>query len=121
MSENQVIVYADKTVLKITGLKIQGLDTRSIESIMREKLGTIVRVIGVTGDEIDMDVYGIDADQILRDEQGIIHAVSAAEGIEVTDVVRLASAEHIVPVAWDSIKAREGQYCQKERWYRTNG
>ena len=116
MSENNVIVFADKTVLKITGLIIKGLDTRQIETVMREKLGTVVRVIGVTGSEIDMDVYNIDPERILKDEEGIIRAVSTAEGIEVTDVVRLAEAERIVPVEWDSITEVKGQYCQRERW-----
>lgn len=117
MADNSVIVYADKTVLKISGLKIKGLNTSSIEKIMRDRLNTIVRVIGVTGSEIDMDVYNIDPEQILRDEDGIIRAVATAEGIEVTDVVRLAGAERIHPVDWNCIPDWDGQYCQAERWF----
>ena len=120
MADNNVIVYADKTVLKISGLKISGLDTRSIEKKLRERLGAVVRVIGVTGSEIDMDVYGIEPEQIIQDENGIISAVSTAEGIEVTDVVKLAQMERIVPVEWNRITSWEGQYCQAERWNRTD-
>lgn len=116
MTGNQVIVYSDKTVLKISGLKIRGLNTRELEEKLTEKLNSVVRVIGVTGSNIDMDVYGIAPDQILRDEQGIIKIVSTADGITATEVAELSSAERVVPVEYDDIPSNENMACARERW-----
>ena len=58
MAETAVIVHADKTVMRITGLRVQGLDTRALEQLLAERLATAVRVIGVTGEAVEMDVYG---------------------------------------------------------------
>lgn len=46
MAETAVIVHADKTVMRITGLRVQGLDTRALEQLLAERLATAVRVIG---------------------------------------------------------------------------
>ena len=49
MAEEFIIAYADKSVLKISGLSVKGMSTTQVEQILQDKLQTIVRVIGVTG------------------------------------------------------------------------
>ena len=68
-NSDRIIAFADKTVFSIKGLEVKGLNTEQIEDALMKKLGTIVRVIGVTSDRIEMDVYGIEPEQILRDER----------------------------------------------------
>ena len=114
-NSNNIIVYADKTVLKVQGLDIHGLNTTEVERLLMDKFKTIVRVIGVTGNSIDMDVYGIDPEQILKDEKGVIKTIAAAEGVSPLEVAKLA-AERIVEVDFNSVKERDGNYCARERW-----
>ena len=85
-NSDRIIAFADKTVFSIKGLEVKGLNTEQIEDALMKKLGTIVRVIGVTSDRIEMDVYGIEPEQILRDENDVIKAVACAEGITLTDL-----------------------------------
>jgi len=118
MSDNQIIAFADKTVLKISGLSVRGLDTRALEQRLTEKLGSIVRVIGVTGSSIDMDVYGLTPEQLLRDEGGILRTVSTTEGVSATEVAKLSGAEHIVPVDINDIGQAQNYSCARERWVR---
>ena len=46
MEQEYIIAHADKTVLRISGLKIHGMDTRQVEELLEKKLHTFVRVIG---------------------------------------------------------------------------
>ena len=116
--ENDIIVFADKTVLRVRGLSIRGLDTRQVEQLLTERFGSFVRVIGVTGDSIDMDVYGVEPEQILRDEEGVIKTLATAQGITALDIAKLVSEEKIVTVHADDIQKPEGAYCARERWIR---
>lgn len=116
MADNQVIVYSDKTVLKISGLKIRGLNTRELERVLAEKLNSFVRVIGVTGTNIDMDVYGISPEQLQRDKDGILQAVSTVEGITATELIELSHAERALPVDFNSIPSNDNVACARERW-----
>ena len=113
---SRIIAYADKTVLKISGLNVKGLDTRSLERILTERLGSVTRVIGVTGDSLEMDVYGVPPEQIKRDERGILSAVAAAEGVSLTDLAALEKAERTVAVDFNSIEPRTADSCARERW-----
>jgi hypothetical protein len=115
-NSDQIIAFADKTVFSIRGLKVKGLNTEQIEDILIRKFGTMVRVIGVTSDRIEMDVYGIEPEQILRDENDVIKAVACAEGITLTDLAKVEHAEKIVDVNYDDIKTPTGPYCARERW-----
>ena len=81
MEHQYIIAHADKSVLKISGLTVKGLNTLQIEELLAAKLKTAVRVIGVTGESIEMDVYQIEPEKIRRDQKGIIEAVALAEGI----------------------------------------
>ena len=114
--QNFVVAHADKTVLKIGGITVKGLNTRQLEELLTERLQSVVRVIGVTGESIDMDVYGLDESDILRKEDGIITAVSLAEGITLTDLSKIISAKKIVPVHYDEIPEKL-RGCGRERWH----
>ena len=72
MEHEYIIAHADKSVLKISGLEVKGLNTKQLEQILGEKLHTFVRVIGVTGDNIEMDVYDIEPEQVRKNEKGLI-------------------------------------------------
>ena len=81
MEQNSVIVHVDKTVVKVTGLNIAGLNINQLEKVLLDKLKSVVRIIGVTGQSIEMDVYGIAEEDIQKDENGIIKAIAMAEGM----------------------------------------
>ena len=51
-SSEKIIAFADKTVFSIKGLEVKGLNTEQLEDILTKKLGTLVRVIGVTSSRI---------------------------------------------------------------------
>lgn len=116
MEDARIFVQVDKTVVRITGLSVRGLNIQQLEDILQKKLKTMMRVIGVTGSSIEMDVYGLEEQDILRNEEGMIQAVSAAEGITVSDVTHLDSVRKIHSVDFDHIpEHREGE-CMSERW-----
>ena len=115
-NSDRIIAFADKTVFSIKGLEVKGLNTEQIEDALMKKLGTIVRVIGVTSDRIEMDVYGIEPEQILRDENDVIKAVACAEGITLTDLAKVEKAEKIVEVDHHHSVTATAPYCARERW-----
>lgn len=117
-SSEKIIAFADKTVFSIKGLEVKGLNTEQLEDILTKKLGTMVRVIGVTSSRIEMDVYGIAPEQIKRDENDVIKAVACAEGITLTDLAQIESNERIVEVDLNSIGEADAPYCARERWRR---
>ena len=55
MDDCKVIVQVDKTVVKVTGITVKGLNIQQLEALLQEKLVSVVRVIGVTGSSIDME------------------------------------------------------------------
>lgn len=114
--DNKIIVQADKTVVKITGLEIKGLNIQQLEAILKEKIKGVVRIIGVTGNYIEMDVYNIDEEHILHDGNGLIKAVALADGISLTDLTELASVRKIKTVNFDEIPEYSEGCCPKERW-----
>lgn len=117
MRENaHILVQVDKTVVKITGLSVRGLDTTELERLLQQRLHSMVRVIGVTGDRLELDIYGVEDEDILRDETGIVHAVSLARGITVSDVAQMESVEKIRAVPFDRIPPHRPGQCRAERW-----
>lgn len=118
MAENgtNILVQVDKTVVRVTGLSIKGLNTRQLEKLLCEKLKGEVRVIGVTGTSIEMDVYGVEEEDILRDSDGLIQIVAMADGITVSDIGILSQVEKIKEVDIDHIPAHSEYGCRKERW-----
>jgi hypothetical protein len=113
--DDRIIVFADKTILSIEGVEPRGLRPVDLESLLAEKLGVPVRVIGVTGTSVELDVYGLEPEAILRDEAGLIRAVSAVEGVHATELARIASAKRAVPVDIRKPIPEPGG-CQGERW-----
>lgn len=118
MDKNDVNVFVqvDKTVIKVTGLTVKGLNIQQLESLLQDRLRSMTRVIGVTGDSIEMDVYGVEEADILRDGQGLIRTIAAAEGIRVSDVTQLSQVSKIRSVDIDHIPAYDPQGCRGERW-----
>ena len=112
---NYVIALADKTVLKIQGLRIKGLDLGKLEETLTAKLQSVVRIIGVTGQSLHMDVYGVDEERFLKDSNGIIKTISLFEGITATEVTEMAYAEKIVAVDFQAIPHKPAG-CAAERW-----
>jgi TRAP-type uncharacterized transport system substrate-binding protein len=111
----RIIAYADKTILKIKNIDIKGLNTTELESMLMNRLNTIVRVIGVTGSSLEMDIYKTAPEDILKDAQGIITALSLTEGITAQNVVEL-SALHAVDVDIDRLEMVSEISCARERW-----
>ena len=64
MEDSKIIVQVDKTVVKITGIDVKGLNIQQLEEIIKDKLKSVVRIIGVTGSSLEMDVYGIEEDAV---------------------------------------------------------
>jgi hypothetical protein len=116
MDLEYIIAHVDKSVLKISGLQVKGLNTQKLEQILKEKIQTLVRVIGVTGEEIQMDVYDIEPDQVQRNANGLIEAISLVEGITATEVTKISCSEKIVEVDFDRIPDRSMCGCAMERW-----
>jgi len=116
MDHEYIIAHADKSVLKISGLQVKGLNTQQLEKILGDKLKTFVRVIGVTGENIEMDVYDIEPDQVRKNEKGLIESIVLTEGITITDLTKISCSEKIVPVKFDEIPAEPISACAMERW-----
>ena len=115
--DERIIALIDKTILRITGLRVGGLRPPDVEACLADRLGTPVRVIGVTGESLQLDVYGLVPEQIQRDAEGLLKALSAVEGITVTDVVRMASAPMAVDVDMDRLpRSPLAGGCRAERW-----
>lgn len=116
MEQQFVIAHADKTVLKISGLHVNGLNTRQLEKLLEDRLHAFVRVIGVTGDRVEMDVYNLDPEQIAQDEYGLIQTVALAEGITASEVSAISCNKKIVEVDFDAIPRQPISDCPRERW-----
>ena len=117
MEENtRILVQVDKTVIKITGLSVRGLNIGELEELLQEKLKSMVRIIGVSGDCIEMDVYGVEEKDILRDRDGIIRTVALARGIQVSDITAMEQVKKIRAVPFDRIPVYTPGECRAERW-----
>ena len=116
MAEEFIIAYADKSVLKISGLSVKGMSTTQVEDLLSDKLKALVRVIGVTGTSIEMDVYDAEPDQIRKNAEGLIETIALAEGISVNDVTTVSCSDKIVPIDFNDIPAEPLSDCARERW-----
>ena len=116
MAEEYIVAYADKSVLKISGLSVKGMSTTQVEDLLSDKLKALVRVIGVTGTSIEMDVYDAEPEQIRKNADGLIETLALAEGITASDVTQVLCSDKIVPVNFDDIPAEPLSDCARERW-----
>ncbi|MBP1926435.1 hypothetical protein J2Z76_002300 [Sedimentibacter acidaminivorans] len=114
--DTKIIVQVDKTVVKVKGLEVKGLNIQQLEEIIIDKLKSVIRIIGVTGNSIEMDVYGVEEEDILREEDGLIKAIALAEGITITDLSALSSVKKIQSVDINSIPEYIEGGCKGERW-----
>ena len=114
--DTKIIVQVDKTVVKVTGLEVKGLNIQQLEEIIIDKLKSVIRIIGVTGNSIEMDVYGVEEENILREEDGLIKAIALAEGITTSDLSALSYVKKIQSVDIDSIPEYIEGGCKGERW-----
>lgn len=116
MDDNKVIVQVDKTVVKITGIDVKGLNIQQLEALLKDRLKSVVRIIGVTGSSLEMDVYGIEEEDVLKEENGLIKAVSLADGITLTDLAQISSVNKIKTVDIKDVPEYSEGQCLKERW-----
>jgi len=114
--DNQVLVFVDKTYVRISGLQVKGLKPFELEQKLRNTLRRPIRVIGVTGSEIEMDIYGMEPEAVYKDEKGIVKAISTVEGITAADVIKIAQAEKSVEISIDKFPKEEYPGCARERW-----
>ncbi len=114
--DTSILIQVDKTVVRITGLSVKGLNIKQLEKAVASRLDSVVRIIGVTGSSIEMDVYGMDETDILTQKDGLIKALAIADGIMVSDVTHLASVEKIKTVHIDDVPPPDPGGCRGERW-----
>ena len=119
MDDKKTIVQVDKTIVKVSGLKVKGLNIQQLEGILADKLKSIIRIIGVTGSSIDMDVYGVDEEAILQAEDSLIKAISLADGISISDMSSLSSVKKVQSVDIDNVSDYMKNGCRREGWMRT--
>lgn len=113
---DKIFVHVDKTVVKITGIAVKGLNVQELENKLFDKLKSAIRIIGVTGNSLEMDIYGMEEAAILKDQAGIIKAISFVEGITVSDLSTMSSVEKIKSVDFADIPDYLPGGCAKERW-----
>ena len=116
MDDSKVIVQVDKTVVKITGIDVKGLNIQQLEALIKDRLKSVVRIIGVTGSSLEMDVYGVEEEDVLKEGDGIIKAVALADGITLTDLAQISSVSKIKTVNIDDVPEHMEGQCMKERW-----
>ena len=115
-NDTKIIVQVDKTVVKVTGLEVKGLNIQQLEEIIIDKLKSVIRIIGVTGSSIEMDVYGVEEEDILREEDGLIKAIALADGITISDLSALSSVKKIQSVDINEVPDYIESGCKGERW-----
>jgi hypothetical protein len=111
----KIIAFVDKTVVKITGLSMKGVKPFELEDILQNRLNRAVRVIGVSGTDLKLDVYGLAPEEILADEKGIISALSLSKGVFATDVAQIAEAERAREVPIEELEKTPNDGCPRER------
>lgn len=117
MGCERIIAYIDKTVVKIVGFKIDKINLAEIEKNIINILNRPVRVIGVSGEGLEFDVYNFPPEQIFKNERNIIEAI-ANEGIKGAEIAKIVKAEHIPEVKIDDLILKQGEenLCPAERW-----
>ena len=81
-----------ESVVRLTGIKVCGLDICQLENILMERQTCMVRVIAVTSQSIEMRMYDMDSERL----KDIVAAMALAEGIIVLDPAEISSVEKYV-------------------------
>jgi len=113
-----VIVYTDKTMLKITGIRVKGLRAPELEERLQQIFHRPVRLIGVTGNQIEMDIYDLDNEAALNKADGVVQAISFVEGITADNIIEISCSGRSVELNVEEIRrlaASSGQ-CGRESW-----
>jgi hypothetical protein len=114
--EDQIVAYVDKTIVKITGIRVRGIKPAELETAVAKEIGCPVRVIGVSSESLQMDVYGLDPEAILQNEQGLIQTISLIPGLTASDVAQIALAEKARAIPAAELANRTRTSCPKENW-----
>lgn len=120
MGCDRIIVYVDKTVVKVVGLQVERINLTEIEKKLISALKRPVRVIGVSGEGLEFDIYEFPPEQVFKNERNIIEAI-ANEGIKGSEVAKIVKAEQVPEIAYDdlvSLTAENHSGCSAEwlRW-----
>jgi predicted nucleic acid-binding protein len=114
--EDKIIAYVDKTIVKITGIRVHGIKPVDLEKAVAQSIGSPVRVIGVSSESIQMDIYGLEPEAVLRDATGLIRTISLIPGLTATDVAQIATAEKAREISAEELAKRTRTSCPKENW-----
>lgn len=110
----RIIALVDKTVVRVTGLEIKGVKPSEVEGILTSALGRVARVIGVAGDSLEFDVYGLEPEAVLKGSDDLIKAIALAEGVKATEVAGVDTAERVRTFPVEEL-ARRRMACAGER------
>lgn len=110
----RIIALVDKTVVRVTGLKVRGVRPSEVEGLLTAALGRAARVIGVAGDSLEFDVYGLDPEAIMKDSDGLVKAIALAEGVKATEVASVDAAERVRTFPVEELAQRR-MACAGER------
>jgi hypothetical protein len=116
--DERLVIYIDKTMLSVKGVSIKGLRPKDLEEKIKKIVRRPVRIIGVTGSDLQMDIYGLSAQQVLMDENKIIKAVSLVEGIEAREIITLEAKQEVTKIDASELRADSYKGCARERWMR---
>lgn len=114
--EDRIIAYVDKTIVKITGIQIQGLKPIELEKAVAQEIGCPVRVIGVSSQSIQMDIYGLEPEAILRNQKGLVQAISLIPGLTASEIVQIVTAEKAREISAEELAKRTRVSCPKANW-----
>lgn len=114
--DDRIIAYVDKTVVKITGIAVHGVKPRDLEAAVVARIGRPARVIGVSSNHIQMDIYGLEPEAVLQDEAGLITAISLVPGLTAKEVAGIAFAEKAREVSAEQLSGKPRMSCAKENW-----
>lgn len=114
--EDKIIAYVDKTIVKITGIHVRGIKPADLEKKVAAAIGCPVRVIGVSSQSIQMDIYGLEPEAVLRNEKGFLQAVSLVPGLTASNIMQIATAEKAREVSAVELAKRTRTSCPKENW-----
>ncbi len=114
--EDKIIAYVDKTIVKITGIQVRGMKPAELEKQVTAAIGCPVRVIGVSSQSIQMDIYGLEPEAVMRNEQGFLQAVSLVPGLTASNIMQIATAERAREVSATELAKRTRTSCPKENW-----
>ena len=74
-----------------------------------------VRVVGVTSESLEMDIYDLPPERIIKDPQGIIKVLSLVPGLTATEISKISKLEKAKAVDINDIIPGSKYACAAER------